>query len=427
MAIASVSLPTRRCHFAPLIPLFVLMLLLAHPAEAIEARSPDQAANCTTASPGADPSATVCASDVIVTTDGVSPDNRFSVSWISRSPEAGQVKLVGGDAFEDVRGSSFIGITHYVQVSNLQPNTAYQFDIISGANTYTNGGNHWGLKTGAALTPPSPDNIIGRVKNSDGSNATEAIVYAQVQRSSDSATSSLLSMNPPMNDGDVGIFHNISLSDARSVDSNSNYGGRFNYNSASDKVVITAVGAGGYASTIVSISAAHRVNVILTLGSGFVPYTPPTTTPIPPTYTLTPPPPSETPTLPTSTATAQPATKTATGVAPTLTLTSEPLSETPLRPTNTRPSQGVPKSTIPIITIVPAGQTEVALATLEGTEAVTPGPEITRLIRPTGTPEARSGIAGIASGGSILAFLAVAAFIGAGLLGVAAIFMLRKR
>jgi hypothetical protein len=413
--------------FARLVPLLLGLIMVLRPAEVTQAHPPEQAADCTTATPSADPSPTVCVSDVIVTTQGVSPNNRFSVSWISIAPETGAVRLVGGDTFSDARGPSFSGVTHYVQVSNLQPDTSYQFDIVSGTNSYTNDGQHWEINVGPPVAPPAPDNIIGRVKKPDGVNdADEALVYAQVQRTSDSVFSSLLSMNPPITADDGGFFHSISLSDARSVDTNSNYDGQFSYNPNKDKVVITAVGPGGFGSVTVNVNVAHPrpggVNVNLKLGSGFVSYNTPTSTPVPPTSTPTAVTPTLTQTLLPLTATAFSETQTATAVASTPSLTPLP------RPSATRRPVIVPTATEPIITIVPADGTQVAESTLESTLEVSPEPITTRAIRPTTpTPGTSSAFAAIASSGAIFAMLALAAFVGAAILGAAALFVWKKR
>lgn len=411
--------------------LLALLLLLPLTGKA-QAHAPSQASDCTTASPGADPSPTVCVSEVIVTTNAVAPSNRFSVSWVSQTPETGSVKMVGIDSsFGDVRGPGFSGITHYVQVSNLQPSAAYLFDVISGGNTYTNGGQHWNVTVGPALNQPSPDNIIGRVKNADGSDATEALVYAKVVRVSDSAASSLVSMNPPMTQDDGGLLHSISLSDARTIASNLNYDGQFAYDPKRDKVVVTAVGPDGFASVTVNIGAAKPraggVNVILTLGSGFVSYNTPTATPIPPTLTATPITPTATQTEPPLTATALAATETATAFTSTPTFAAAPPTATIPRPTATRPPI-IPTATVPIITIVPAGQTNAAQATLEAELEGTPQPVSTRFIYPlTEKPPGNSLLTGITSGASILAALAIVAFIGAAVLGGAAIFIWRRK
>lgn len=412
--------------------LFIVFLILPLPSGTALASLPAQGSDCATATPAADPSPTVCVGEVVVNTAGVAPDNRLSISWVSVGPETGTVKSVGIDStYGDVRGPGFSGITHYVQVSNLPPGADYQFDIISGGNTYTNGGQHWSVNIGPALNPPAPVNIIGQVKNHDGSPATEAIVYAQVLRSSDSAVSSLLSMNPPVTTEDQGVFH-LSLSDARSVDSNMNFDGQFTFDQSKDKVVVTAVGADGFASIIVPITSAKPhpgpFGVNLILGRGIVAYNTATPSPIPPTLTATPITPTATQTLPPLTATALAATETAAAFTATPTLTEAPPTATSPRPTSTRPPPVVPTATAPIITIVPTGQTEVAQATLGTTPEETAGPLITRIIYPlTETPPANSFFSGIVSGGSLLAALALVAFIGAALLGLAGIFVWRKK
>lgn len=415
-----------------LILCFTAFPLFFSPAPIAQVHAPSQASDCATAAPAADPSPTVCISQVIVTTAGVSPDNHLSISWVSSNKETGTVKSVGIDStYGDVRGPGFSGLTHYVQVSNLPPGADYQFDIISGGNPYTNDGQHWSVNIGPALNQPAPVNIIGQVKNHDGTAATEAILYAQVLRVSDSAVSSLVSMNPPMTADDQGVFH-LSLSDARSLDSNMNFDGPFAFDQSKDKVIVTAVGAAGFASVTVPISAAKPhpgpFGVNLILGSGIVAYNTPTPTPIPPTLTATPVTPTATPTLLPLTATALAATQTATAFTLTPTLTEVPPLATLPRPTSTRPPPPIPSATVPIITIVPAGQTEVAQATLETTPDETAGPLNTRIIYPlTETPQANSLFSGVPPGGSLLAALALIAFIGAAVLGAAGIFIWRKK
>jgi hypothetical protein len=406
----------------------LLLLLLASMftwrTEATLAYAPNQADDCTIAPPAADPTSTVCVSNVIVNADVESPDNHFSVSWISKSAEGGQVLVVDGDTFDDIRGPDFSGITHYVQVSNLTADTVYEFDISSGGQIYTNNGHHWALDIGPALPPASPFPIVGRVKSSSGGDATQALVYARVQQASGSATSSLLSMSPPLTDDDQGFFHNINLSDSRSVDADSNYDGRFSFDQNRDKVVITAVGRAGFASVTVKASIARPrpggVNVILTLGSGFVTYSTPTPTPIQPTSTPTQITPVATPTSLPLTATALAATETAAvfATAPSSTqIPPSPITRAPIIP---------PTATAALITIVPAEGTLVAEATVQNPPAVTPETQITRSVRATSTPAASSALGGIFSNGSLFAVLAAGAFVGAALLGVGAFYVWKR-
>lgn len=410
------------------IPTFVLILLasiaLLSPADVVFAYPPAQVSSCTTASPSPDPTVgptpTVCISDVIVNADGASPQNRFSVSWVSVSPEAGQVQLVGGGTFNDERSATFAGTTHYVQLNNLQSNTTYQFDIVSGGKTYTNNGQHWSVAIGPALTPSAPFNILGRVKNPDGSDADEALVYVTIQRA-DGAFSSLLSQIMTSDDG--GFFH-LNLSDARTTD----YSSRFSFNPSSDKLTITAIGPTGAASWTGKTGDPRpgKPTLFLTLGSGGGTAATSTPSPIPSTSTPTPVTPTATQTLPPATATALAATETATALAPTPTFTPVPAVATAVRPTATRQLFIEPTLTVPLITIQPAATTS-AQATLANPEEGTPEPFTTRVIRlATATPEATSTFAGITSSSSLFAVLAAVAFIGAAFLGIAALYLWKR-
>ncbi len=418
--------------FAWFVPILFALFIFAQPANPARAFVPAQAPACTTSSPaGSDPSATVCVSEVLVKVDGASPQNSFVVSWGSTNSESGSVQLVGGAAFSDVRGDSFAGNTHYVQVNNLQPSTTYQFDIISGGTTFTNNNQHWSVTLGPALLDVPPNKITGRVKNADGTDAAEAIVYATIQRSSDSSISSLLSQ--VMTADNAGFFQ-IPLGDARTSD----YSARFTFDRTKDKLIITAIGPGGFTSTTVLVNVAlppqpNPPNVTLTLGRGVVTVATATASPRPPTSTPTPITPSATPTLPPATATAFIATETA--VAFTATPTKTPVPPTAVPPTSTQPPPTatelptlVPAATLTnaAITISPADQeTLVAGGTISSTADA--NPKITRVSPRVTNPNPPSSLFG-GTGLSNLIFLllAIGAFTGAMILGVAAIFLWKR-
>ena len=161
----------------------LLLLAFALSASPLQARLPQQAPSCTTASPNSDPnvgpSLTVCVS---TTYHDLPRYTAMVVSWVSGSAETGRVNIVGQGAVDDVRGNSFAGKTHYVELVNLQPNTGYQFDVISGSRTFNNGGQHWNIQTGPTLTPSRAYAVLGAVKNPNGTQADGGIVYVTVQR-----------------------------------------------------------------------------------------------------------------------------------------------------------------------------------------------------------------------------------------------------
>ncbi len=211
-------------------------------------------------------------------------DTSFTVSWLTGTGEGAQVQIVGGRTYNDDRGASSSGTIHYVTVTGLQPNTLYPFDVVSGSGKYDNGGAHYAVTTGATLPPPTPDLIIGRVQNPDGSKTTEAVVFFTVhQEQSVSAPLSML-----LTERDNGFFH-INISDAR-VQNDPNH--LFTYGSATDALTIQAVNALASGSVRVPVSDARlrttdsTKTLVITLNTGA--QTPtlivrqPTPTPIPP-------------------------------------------------------------------------------------------------------------------------------------------------
>ncbi len=163
-------------------------------------------------------------------------DTSFVVSWTTGASEPGQIVIVGLTPFNDDRGEKFSGATHYVTLEKLQPGKVYQFDIVSGGKSYNNGGAHWTVTTGATLAPPTPDLIVGQIKNPDGSVPADTIVLFVIQRGA--ALSSPLSQLLTAEDN--GFFH-MSLSDARGQTDVTNY---FTY-AKTDRVIIQALGSKG--------------------------------------------------------------------------------------------------------------------------------------------------------------------------------------
>jgi len=145
-------------------------------------------------------------------------DTSFTVSWLTAVEEVGQVQLIGGASVDDVRGADFRGVTHYVVVTGLQPGQPYQFDIISGAEKHDNAGMHWTVRTGATLAAPTPDPIVGQVKNPDGASNGDAIVFFTIQR--DGSISAPLSALAAERDGG---FFQVNLSDARGLSDPDSY------------------------------------------------------------------------------------------------------------------------------------------------------------------------------------------------------------
>lgn len=412
-------------------PGLVLLFLIftTRPATAAPAA---QNAQCFGASVAADPSATVCISRVTTLLDGTSPNNQFYVSWRTVNAEIGQVKLIGGGTFGDVRGNSFRGATHYVKVNNLAAGAAYQFDIVSGGKSYNNGGSHWSANLGPALNPTTPYNIFSRVENPDGSAAEGALVYITVRDADNvdsQGRSSLLSA--VIEEGDDTWFVDLQMARTR------NNSAKFVFDPTKDEVVINVAGSAGRATATFKISDLNPPKppptlTLSALGTGAASTATPT---LRPTVTPTEPPAtatalaSETPvnTEPSATPTPRPG-------PPTIT----PFVEPPLEITPGAGSVDEPPQESEVATEVAETQvagTEVPGTTIEvnpaepGGTAVAgqvPEPTRTRVLRGgTATPVAVDSNPFLSSNG-LLSALALVLLVGAVLLGLAAFFVWRR-
>lgn len=365
-----------------------------------------QNSGCLTAPIAADPTATVCVSQIVVQVNDTSEKNHFVVSWRTREAERGRVQLVGGATFEDVRGENYKGKTHYVQVTNLKDRTAYQFDIISGNQTYTNSGAHWTAELGAAIQETTPYFIIGHVNNSNGTPADGAIVFAQVRDSDKQGTAgrtALLSALIVVADG--GDLFNINLGFARKQNNLQPY----TFNPDADRVFLTALGESGKFEEQFIISDLHPPKpppslILSETGTGVVATA--TATQIPDTATPT----------PTNTTTETPT--------PTLTNTLPPPSLTPLpQPTNTA---NAPPTFETVPTLEPALATSLAPTdgptSVAGSAGAQPDFQRTRVFGGVPTIQPPPG-----SNNTVLFIaLAVVLFVGAVLLGLAALFVSRR-
>ncbi|MBI4674759.1 MAG: hypothetical protein HY741_24200 [Chloroflexi bacterium] len=384
--------------------LFFLSFALAAPNE--------QGLSCATAPVSADPTPTVCISRVVVIFNGISPDNQFTVSWRTLKNETGQVKLASGETFDDTRGASYQGKTHYIVVSNRDAKKNYSFDIVSGGKTYTNDNAHWTGHTGPAVQPTTPYIVFGRVSNPDGSDADGAIVYAQIRDGDNQGTQSRSAwLSGLIVVADGGNFFNLNLDEARTQSN----GQKYTYNPDGDRVFVIAVGAQGTASKAFKISELHPPapppSLILS-SSGAGSAATATATQLPPTNTPT--------ASPTSSLTPTP-------VSPTPSQTHTPLAPSPTLETLTETASAEPPAVEPTSTLEPADATRIAqelpptgIAEPAGEEVEPPRTRIFGGV-PTVVPPQQN------SNNWILVALAAVLIIGAALLGLAAFFVTRNK
>ncbi len=108
-------------------------------------------------------------------------DNKFSVSWKTEVPTVGRIEYGGvGEKLEkqrgDDRGETYVGRTHHITVTDLQPGTNYAFRILSGEKLqrFDNNGSVYTTTTGTTIASvPAARSLYGDV--SGGSEDT--LVY----------------------------------------------------------------------------------------------------------------------------------------------------------------------------------------------------------------------------------------------------------
>jgi len=160
-------------------------------------------------------------------------DSGFTISWITTNPESGYIKYhtssstINNIAY-DIRGSSFSGRTHYVEVTSLSPSTKYWFDIVSGETIYNNSGSHYSITLAPIpeTPPPPPLTRYGKLLLHDGiTYAENAIVYVIVKDNDGSGSAGQSQMLSCIVDEngywvvDIGAIRKEDLSDYFSVSS----------------------------------------------------------------------------------------------------------------------------------------------------------------------------------------------------------------
>lgn len=108
-------------------------------------------------------------------------DNKFSVSWKTTTPTVGRIEYGGvGEKLEkqkgDDRGETYVGYTHHVTITELQPGKNYAFRILSGEGQrrFDNNGSVYTTTTGSTIASvPAARSLYGDV--SGGSEDT--LVY----------------------------------------------------------------------------------------------------------------------------------------------------------------------------------------------------------------------------------------------------------
>jgi len=115
-------------------------------------------------------------------------DNKFSVSWVSKTINSGAIEYgaVGGkidnigNDIRDVGSETGKYLTHHVTVEGLQPNTQYAFRIVTGdkKTVFDNNGSPYTVTTGSVIAQtPVSVSFYGNVQTSTKQPATDTLVY----------------------------------------------------------------------------------------------------------------------------------------------------------------------------------------------------------------------------------------------------------
>lgn len=127
--------------------------------------------------------------------------NSVSISWttdipmtgyIRYSEDPGKITTPAGDVRDQISGTSQAYTSHYVNITGLNPNKQYYFNIGSGSQTYNDNGKPFQFKTHPSLSSPQEDVVFGKIVSGDGAPVNGAIVFLDIQ---DSETLSAITKN----------------------------------------------------------------------------------------------------------------------------------------------------------------------------------------------------------------------------------------
>lgn len=123
--------------------------------------------------------------------------NSISISWTTDIPMTGylrysedpaKINLPAGDVRDQISGTSQVYTNHYVNITGLNPNKQYYFNIGSGSQTYNDNGRPFQFKTFASVSSPPEDVVSGKVINPDSSPVNGAIVFLDMDGAETTST-----------------------------------------------------------------------------------------------------------------------------------------------------------------------------------------------------------------------------------------------
>jgi len=129
----------------------------------------------------------VALSEVATSIQNIRPSNLSSasvtISWITDHPSYASVNYGQTTGLGSTAKDGLMDDTHLVQITGLESETTYYFQVVSGSVTDDNEGNYYSFQT-AKVGTRTPFTVFGRALKSDGLTAAEgSIAYVSVGES----------------------------------------------------------------------------------------------------------------------------------------------------------------------------------------------------------------------------------------------------
>lgn len=112
-----------------------------------------------------------------------------TISWTTDVPVTGLLKysdnpsnlsLPGADTRDQVSGTAGVFTTHYVVLTNLNPDKTYYFEIVGGSASYNDNDKPYQVRTGAKTSLGAEDLISGKIISNEGQGIDGVVVYVEV-------------------------------------------------------------------------------------------------------------------------------------------------------------------------------------------------------------------------------------------------------
>ena len=181
-------------------------------------------------------------------------DTSVTLSWTTKEATTGYVRVTSPPSAPrnsradeewvvyDIRGANTNSTTHYVVLDKLSPETTYDIEIVSGADTAQS----IAITTAATLDSlAQPDTIYGLAYQADGvTPATDALVYLTVQDADGVGSDGKAKLLSALVDAEGFWYANLGNARTAALDA------YFNYSAQGDQVHLDVQGSDGHTATL---------------------------------------------------------------------------------------------------------------------------------------------------------------------------------